>query len=331
MVVLSISVIKSPVEKVSGIPITISLVTNIPATVFYTLDGTTPTNSSLVATGPISLSTDSLNITLKAFATDGINTSSIISQLFGPNNPNLRLSHAKISNIDGDLPVIDLFPFGGIFPNNPPRFNGIAGTTMDSPPFGDGYADGYDGTNTGTIASETDLPLSKYKLIYSETDSQGKSGRGIGTLPSKTTIKKGPATSSYSETNSSMFNPKALVIFQDGTKEQYDPNETNIMRPYFSLGDNKVEKIRDGAMLSNTAFEGSGVTGSFVKSHYNARDNTINYYYYDNAEGRWIISKVPFQPKPGVGILYSMVFPANRDEGAGFVYRWIPFARRVLF
>lgn len=331
MATISITIEESIIQKIAGIPLTISLSTNVPATIFYTLDGTTPTTSSLVSTGPITLPTNNPSVTLKTFATDGTDTSIIITQLYGPDNTGVRLPHGKVTNLNSGSPIIDLFPFGGTILDGPPHFDGIAGITMDTPPYGDGIPDGYDGTNTGTRASETDKPLDSYKLVYSETDALGKTGKGVGTLPSHTTILVPPSVSlsSSSDTNSGMFNAKALVIFQDSTKEQYDPSQVNVMRPYFSLQDSKLEKIRDGALLFATALEGTPITGSFLKSYYNHKDNTITYYYYDNSEGRWIISKAPFQPKQNSGGMYNMVFP--RGEGSRFVFKWLPFQRRVLF
>ena len=53
MAVITITINESSDQILAGIPKYITLTTNIPATIFYTLDGTTPTTLSDMAVGQI--------------------------------------------------------------------------------------------------------------------------------------------------------------------------------------------------------------------------------------------------------------------------------------
>jgi hypothetical protein len=72
--------------------------------------------------------------------------------------------------------------------------------------------------------------------------------------------------------------------------------------------------------------------GSFLRAHFNARENTYTFYYRDSLTNRWIISKEPYVAKdPMAGALYNVVFPRrDNNNGIGKIFKWIPFSRRVL-
>lgn len=328
MAAITITITESELKLVEGIPSSILLETNIPATIFYTIDGSDPTLSSDIAIGPIQLPTNKNTITLKVFATDGSITSPIITHLFGPNTSSLRQPRDKVSGIN--FFTKSHFPFGTRGPS--PAVNGIYGNTAGTvvnAPLKPKISDGYDGTGTGTPAGYTNEPLLDYTLIFSETNSIGKRGVGIGTIPTAvTTVKDNSALNEqdqYSKTTDKLFNPKALVIFQDSGEEQ--PEDIPIVnRPHFSL---EGPHVRDGALMNTS--ETQPTTGSALRQHFNSADNTITYYYYDNRSGRWIISKVPFTPKnENIGNYSSIVFP-SRKSGTGFVFKWIPGIRRNLY
>lgn len=328
MTVISISITESPIQIVAGIPVTIALSTNIPANIFYTLDGTDPDVNSEIYLSPIKLSTNNPSVTLKAFATDGVNFSSIITQVFGSTLVGARNFYDSVSNLNTG-PNQTQYPFGSNSPSGAPIFGDAAGDFVNSANNPVKIPDGYNGTGTNTPASYTNKPITEYEIVFSETDREGRIGNGIGTLPSTTTVIQPTPPPETSDANSPFFNPKALVIIQDNTKPPYDPNITQIMRPSFSL--QNPETTRDGALLFTTALEGNVPSGSFLKSHYNPRDNTITYYYLDSSVGRWIISKAPYIPTANnVNNLSFMVFGRDKETN-GFVFKWIPFQYRTLF
>jgi hypothetical protein len=241
MATISISIIKSPMEVVAGIPTTVTLTSNVPSTIFYTLDGTTPTTSSLVAVGPIKLPTNQPSVELQAIATDGLTFSPVISELFGPTLVGARMPHDTV-NLNQDCPGKATYPFGSPVAsfNNPVIYGNTGEVIVDKVGETDHTPDGYDGTATGTPANYLSNPTTQFDFIFSETDSIGQMGRGIGTLPANVIwIKPRNNNNIQEQTNygSKFFNPKALVVFQDSREEPYDPSLTKINRAYFDLED----------------------------------------------------------------------------------------------
>ena len=97
----------------------------------------------------------------------------------------------------------------------------------------------------GNPAGYTNKPIQafKFKQVYSTTNNEGEVFPGVGNLPATVTILKKSTPSEYRPEQSSfsdkIFNPRALVIFQDSTTE--DPtNPVHINRPYFSLEDTEI-------------------------------------------------------------------------------------------
>ena len=129
-----------------------------------------------------------------------------------------------------------------------------------------------------------------------------------------------------SSTADKIFNPKALVIYQN-TQNEDPTNPVIINRGDFSLENTEI--VKDGVLLMNGALDSPPTQGSFVRREYNPRTNTFTCYYRDNTVNRWIISTYPYQPtKQNVGALYQMVFP--RDQGVGMVFKWVWNQRVVL-
>ena len=327
MSIISLTVTESSTEIVSGIPKSVSVETNIPSTIFYTLDGSDPTIASLVYIDIILLPTNQPTVTLKLFATNGTDSSAIIEQIYNPNISGLRQAHDQVF----DLPsAAKQRSFGFLGSKVPARFGTFSPKSLivDKPDV-ENIFDGYDGTATGTTTGGIDLPLSEYEILFSETNTQGEKGRGIGTLPSNTTLV--PARNNYpdiiSHTSSALFNPKARVIIQDSRKPPFD-NVTHLNGTFFSLENSEI--VKDGNLLFTTAIDGLVPTGSLVRSFFNQNNNTITYYYFDSATLRWIISTEPFTPKPPEEFnLYSILF-SSRARNDDKVFRWIPFTRRHL-
>ena len=129
----------------------------------------------------------------------------------------------------------------------PAIYGNVGGDIVNRPDVAD-WPDGYgwDGTATQTGVGFTDKPLESYPLIFSETNAQGERGHGIGTLTATVTIRQPEPAPNFSSTNSPTFDPRATVIYQDNTQEQYDKNVPNVNRQYFSLENpDTLEIVRD--------------------------------------------------------------------------------------
>jgi hypothetical protein len=155
----------------------------------------------------------------KVFATNGVDESSIISFTFGSTFVGLRRPRDTVKT-DTLYNFNDNRAFSSQSSDLKVIYGNTGGLVVDSPDI-IGIPDGYDGTGTGTYADETDLPYNRqnYEIKYSLTDSKGQTGRGIGTLPANVVIEERLPPPTTTDANSRYFNPKAMVIFQDGRDE----------------------------------------------------------------------------------------------------------------
>jgi hypothetical protein len=321
MAIISVILTESPVQVVAGIPRTITFDTNIPATVFYTLDGSQPSLLySEVALGPISMPTHQGTVVVRVFASDGFNTSAVFSYTFGPNFTVNRNSRDEVIFLENPNFFNRAFGAGDSGSSPAVLYKNTGGIDVNS--LGDsGVIDGY---NSGEVVSYTDKPYTfdNYEIKYSQTDFEGRTGPGIGNLPSKVTMIVPPQYNKSFNANSKLFNPHAMVIYQDGTKEPADPDYPLTNRMDFSLPLRK--NIRDGSRYYTTGFEGNPVTGGMVRPIYNAKDNTYTFYYRDSESNRWIISKEAMPaPKPAPDYVLPQTSFAEKK-----VYRWIVFKRQ---
>jgi hypothetical protein len=326
MAVISISIVESAIQIVSGIPKTVALSANVPSTILYTLDGTIPNLFSTIYTGPIFLPIDSPVVNLQALATNGTDSSAILSEIYTTDitDGGLRLPHSS-GNVPVGVNIPDLYPFGTNtnYPNgnyNNPADSGITVNDPTLPTISNGFdADGYP-TNF------TNLPYNSqnYEVTYTTTDAEGRTGNGIGTLPAATTFKPETPVPNQSQQFSNMFDPRALVIFQDFTKE--DPNDPpTINRQFFSTED--PEKSRDGSLLFDA--DGSGIppSGTFIRSEYNPRTGMLTSYFRDSWSNKWVISTSPYTPGPNAVTNLS----TSSSAWGGKVFEWVAFQRRSLF
>lgn len=342
MAVISVTVTQSAEQVVAGIPKVVSIATNIPATIFYTLDDSDPTLFSTIYTGPVFLPFDKLLVTLKILATNGTDSSPIVIEQYMTDmvSGNARLPHAGTNAEPGSI-IPNQYPFGTP-PFQPQQ-------TFTNPGDAGAYTvyneelpatpTGYDGQGNPTGFTNQPYDRTNYQITYTNRDHSGNQGGNIGNMPGKTTL---PYPSDVQIDNGQMsgqgpeetqqftalFDPRAMVIFQDFSEE--DPNDPpQINRQFFSL--ENPERARDGSYYFNTGQNASApLSGSFLRAHYNPRTNTITHYYRDSWSNKWIISTAPYQPNGTFdGNMAQMAM--GTKSGAGVVFEWLPFARRVLF
>lgn len=245
----------STTEIVSGVPQSVEISCNVPATIYYTLDETTPTEDSTVYTDAIGLPDNTSTVVLKAFAIDSeLNESEVFSQTYTADTT--RLDRTRIIGAEGV--AVDKYV--------DERNNEI----------------GYD--SDGNVVAYTDEELYKLHPSYS---TQGYLGEGTGTA-----IEVGIADTpnlyddqfeTQCNTESALyFNPLAKVIVLDARKN----NEVSILnRPYGSL--REVGQDYDGHR--RLVFEdGTYISGGFVKTFYS--NNVMCSYYWDANTLRYIKS-----------------------------------------
>lgn len=331
MVVISVTVTLSEEQVVAGIPKTVSISTNVPASIFYTLDGSIPTLFSTMYTGPIFMPVSALSVTLNILATNGVDSSPVISETFVTNmaeGTNARLPHAN-TDAQGQSNLPDPYPFGTnpIQPTAGFENPADASITVDNPAL-PSTPTGFDGKGNPTGFTNQPFDLTNYSIKYSTTDFKGETGKGVGNLPATVTVEVvPPPPPETTDQNSNTFDPRAFVIFQDASTENpEDPPHIN--RMHFSL--ENPEKARDGNHFFTAGLDAPPVSGTFLRSHFNPRTNTITYYYLDTWTNKWIISTAPFNPAT-FGAMNMANMAVSKQPGAGFVFEWLPFTRRVLF
>lgn len=333
MAVISVTITASDEQTMAGIPKTVSITTNIPAIIFYTLDGSVPTINSTQYTGPIFMPVSQLTVVLNVFATNGSDSSPIITEIY---QTDMVDSNARFSRNDTNQPpgynLQGLYPYGdnGIQPGalfgNPAN----VGVTVDNPAK-PATPTGFDGYHNPVGFTNNPYNLQNYNIVYSTQNAEGETGRGIGNLPANTPVSPPqPPPPAYGpeqtkQAFNGLFDPKAFVIFQDASTE--NPNDPPIInRQHFTLENN--ERARDGNAYFNSGLDAPPVSGSFLRSHYNPRTNMYTYYYLDTWTNKWIISTQPAASGGFDGNLSGIKLSGN---GAGMVFEWLPFTRRVLF
>lgn len=330
MSVICITVITSEEQILAGIPRTVTITTNILSTIFYTLDGSVPSLFSTMYTGPITMPTDHLTIVLNILASNGTDSSPIVTEVYQTDmvDGNVRFSRndtdvAPGANLQG------LYPYGdnGLKVLNEFGNPANVGVTVDNPALPE-IPSGFDGQGNPTGFTNHPYDIVNYNIVYSTQNAEGETGPGIGNLPGITTTLPPQPSIGPEQTDqfSNTFDPRAFVIFQDSTKENPD-DPPQINRMHFTLENN--ERARDGNAYFNSGLDAPPVSGTFLRSHYNPRTNMMTYYYIDTWTNRWIISTQPYNPNgPWTGNLSAVAVVGN---GAGVVFQWLPFTRRVLF
>lgn len=312
-----ITTIESPIQVLDGVPKTVELETDVPSMIFYTLDGTTPTESSEVYLGAITMPTNMPSVTLKVFATDGLDIGDE-TFVYSSDRTSARLPRAKSQDLTRSTPSI--WDSGGRVEY---VYSQPAGYTVDKASVEDTVFDGYGADPSIYPVRKSDHQIPIYMIKYSETNERGDWGDNIGTLPKVTKITKQPPPTQDSA-NSPTFDPKALVVFHDGTKPGTE--DYLAFRPYYEGED--LEKSQYGAKLTNVYMDGDTTcTGSLINYFYNPKDNTVNFYYYDNRRCRWIISKEPFRRTLNPNNIPPMTRLGGRRNGDMFVYKWITFGK----
>lgn len=321
MGVITLTVTPSSTEYVAGIPATVTLEANVPAMIFYTLDGSIPTSSSNVYVDPIELPTRNPSVNLRVLATDGINTDATLNVVYSPDWTEAREPHSKVTILN---PAISGW-CGSKGTNQEALYNVGASVSVDLYGVKNEAVDGYGYDPSVYPVRGSDEPIPIFDLRYSETNSIGETGADIGTLP-KTKLIYTPPPPEESSWNKATFNPRAYVTFQDGTKES--ENDRMINRPYFDS--QNFEKYCYGSYYNNSAIKdgASFPMGTLLRYHYNEADKSITFYYYDSLSMNWIISKEPFNPN---AVENNKTTPTGRyimpNVGKTKVFRWLLFKR----
>jgi hypothetical protein len=271
-------------QVIAGFPEFVYLSANKPATIFYTLDGSIPTEDSTIYVDKIVLPTTGKTTVLKAFAKSGIEYTSILERTWFTDQT--ALDRTRLTEQEG----INLLP-----PDSVP----VDHLSYDA---------------NGNIAQASSIPFQDLDLKGSTTNNRGEDIPGDTTLDFVNfEIKKFPSQKPPISTpnNNINFDPKAFYIIIDGTTKESQENQVVkiINRPH-------------GTMDSVSPFQFQNIqinqlnTSNYVRHMINPATGQISFYYRDSRDNRWIRST---QKIEGKGLnLTATAGPPN-----SFVFRWI--------
>lgn len=293
MAVITISATQIGPELISGVPQSVELSTNIPSTIFYTLDGTLPTALSSVYLEAIEIPTSG-TIRLRALAISGADSGRLDVTFF---TDSTELKEPRRSD----------------------ALNG-AGIVVDAYDVEDAQYDGY--TLQGGVAivpaRQSDEALSEYEIKLSQT---GVAGEGEGlfspiNLPEEQLNRPSAVSFDASSPNNNniYFDPRSLYIVIDGTKDdQVHDGYKIINNP--NIGSRDSTKYWNSKELYESR---PYISGGLVRTLYNHQTGVSCSYYYDNNEMRWIKSIQRFDPAE---------VPKNtgqkRSSGPWVVFKWV--------
>jgi len=297
---ITLTFVPSETEVLSGIPKTVSIEANQPATIYYTLDGTTPTPSSSIYVGTLTMPGDVGAITLSAIAyyldsDNNLVPSPILSETYFTDTS--RLDRYRNLFFEG---VVYIFP---------------EGTTSTEFPF---YYD-----ENGEAVNLINVELDQLEFIQSETDQQGNPVA----LPNDVMYATGAQTPTYfddepvlfsSVNGSEIFNPHAQFILIDG-RTGAPPQQVELINgPHMSLRD--MRKTYGGVDFIDLL--GSNyISGGATRPMISEEKRIIVFYYFDSDSSRWIksIQDLPARPT-------DLSYP--NWTSPGLVFHWFQFGRQ---
>lgn len=278
-------------EIVSGVPTSVTIDSDVPATIYYTMDGTAPGFDSSVYVEALQIPTGTMSFTLSAFGVDGDGyESDILSQFFATDT--MQLDRARL--INGEGIIVD-------------RSDDPTNTVV-----------GYDASGAaGSFADLTD------QFLYDQSihSAHGAPGDKPGTLvevnipaPSDTPYPyddqfQGASNTRYAAT----FNPYAKTITIDNRED----NEVNpILRPWGSL--ENIYRENGGVRVRSSSQGACYISGGFTRRFYDRANGTMVSYYFDHNEARWIKNT---QALPANIQATAGVYSATDNQ---FVFKWVP-------
>ena len=248
MSVFIITLLPSREQILAGVPRYLTITSNVPSTIYYTLDGTVPNTDS-----PIYIDTLTMpvvdTIVVNAFGVDGFgNYSPIITQTFGPFFYSLDRSEGLVINgpiIPIDQKIVDGFNAD----DQPSRF--------------------------------LDIPRVNLEIVDSNVSFDGEGlGDAIPVLPPDEEQEPGLIEDSWqlfsSPEKAQFFNPYAKNIIIDGRKN----NELFFLnRPFGSMRDEK--KFNGGKDYKIHGLGDNYISGGFVRHMYSEKNQILVSYYKD--------------------------------------------------
>jgi hypothetical protein len=284
--IILLSIQESTNQIISGVPEFVEFNTNVPSTVFYTLDGSLPDTSSQIAVGKVLLPTDGLTLTLKAVAIAGSMSSDVLEEVYFTDHSDL--DKARLVDDEG----INVLPPGSTIVDHLSEDLGGDDTQASSIPF-------------------VDLGIKTSKVNRRGERIPNDSTIDFIRFPDREFRSEPPNVSSPNDNNIN-FDPKAKLIIVDGSTDGAAESQSVriINRPHGT-----VDVVSD--FYNDHLLQQPIVTGNFVRSMMNPKTGKIVFYYRESRENRWI------QSIQSTEALSLNLTPIVGGGSRGFVFKWI--------
>ncbi|MCZ2224483.1 MAG: chitobiase/beta-hexosaminidase C-terminal domain-containing protein [Chitinophagales bacterium] len=323
---INVTITESSEQISSGIPKFVELSTDIISNIYYTLDGTDPTYMSMIYIDKIRMPASSPTITLKVFASNGLDSSNIVEKKYFPiSADNVKYPYSLTDSEPNKNTNTILYPFGTNSNNPKAIYSNPSNSDRNISSLGsDGYSNGFDGS--GNPGNYTDKPFTteNYQIQYSTANAIGETGKGIGNLPAEVLVQLKTQPPEESEAGDKLFDPRAMVVYVD-TRNQDDDDDPYITSQYLNL---EPPEVGDGAKLYAVGINSPNASATWIRSHHNKREGTLTNYYFDTKSNRWLIIKSQYNPKQTFDNISGYVL--GHGAGAKYVYSWYPWMRRVI-
>lgn len=254
MILLTVQ--ESDNQLISGIPEFVTVESSVPATIFFTLDGTDPDQNSEIFVDKIYLTYSNSSVTLKLKALGIDDESGIVEMTWSTKIP--KLDKVALTGKEG----INILPSGKAI---------VDFLAIDT---------------SGEPQRATSIKFSNLDIKTNKTDRIGQKIAEESSIPFikfPKVIHDSKNLESISATDQINFDPTAKMILIDGYAG-FDKQEVKVinrpqgtMRPTSKFYDQKVH-------YDNM------VSGDFVRYMYNPKTKKIVLYYRESLDGRWVTS-----------------------------------------
>jgi hypothetical protein len=293
MAVVTLTFTSSEEEIVSGIPRYMTIESSVPATIYYTIDGSVPTENSPIYITTFEMPDNENSVTLSAFGIDADGYDGpILTQVFAPDTTQITVTR----NVGSEGLVVD-------------RYDDLTDIEY-----------GYDADSE--INAVTDLNDLESRIMRSD---RGRFGIADGTqveiLVPDPTDTANPFDDNFVSSSSNadqFFNPYAKTITMDA---RIDSDIQILNRPFGSIRKTMSRNLWGKQEISGT--DETYISGGFVKTFYSRRQNTMVSYYFDQNELRNIksIQSLPDIPNLNANFLH---------RGPPLVFKWIERGRHSI-
>lgn len=317
MALITITITESEDQVVSGKPKYLILEADIPCNIYYTYDESDPTTMSDIYIDKLYLPYEDNTLVVKIFATNGSDESEIIEKIYSHEYPdNVRRPRSN-TDARSEEKSKQLYPLGTSEYNASTKYSdfGSAGLTVYDPEL-EAVANGFNYNGEPDGYTNLEFNTLNYKIVYN--------AKGVGNFPAEVTFKQKKDMPEESYADSAMFDPKAFVIFVDQSK--INPEDPPIIGTQFFSFESPT--TYDGSKLYSSGLDSPTVNGTYIRSFYDPRTNTMTSYYRDSAVNRWMIIKSPYKPKNVIDNLTGFMLGGN--SVGKHVYKWVPYIRRTL-